>query len=290
NPGGLLHDLVSRPFAPAEERISSLAMRLARVPDALADARAVLQDMPRVHVETAVGQFGGTATLVRNELAGLLAEAPALAQDVEPLQTTAARELDEFAAWLRERLDDAAGADRDPRIGRRLWEARLWHALDSELTAKQILDRAEANLDRVSAELREAAAEFLGEPATDKSAKAALDRLGADHPDDATIVDSARHTLDEATAYVREHDLISLIDDPIVIMEMPEFSRGVAVAYCDPPGMLETAGQPTFYCISPTPSEWTPERVESFYREYNHHMLRNLTVHEAMPGHFLQLA
>jgi uncharacterized protein (DUF885 family) len=287
NPGGLLHDLVSRPFAPAEERISSLAMRLARVPDALADARAVLQDMPRIHVETAIGQFAGTAALVRNELAGLLAEAPALTKDVEPLQTAAAEELEGFAAWLRTRLE---GADRDPRIGRRLWEARLWHALDSDLTAKQILDRAEANLDRVSAELREAAAEYLGEPATDASAKAALDRLGTDHPDDATIVDSARLTLDEATAYVREHDLISLIDDPIVIMEMPEFSRGVAVAYCDPPGMLETAGQPTFYCISPTPGDWTPERVESFYREYNHHMLRNLTVHEAMPGHFLQLA
>src|SRR5262249_29484502 len=155
---------------------------------------------------------------------------------------------------------------RDPRIGRRLWEARLWHALDSELTAKQILDRAEANLDRVSEELREAAAEFLGEPVTDKSAEAALARPRPDPPDAATIVESARHTLDEATGYVREHDLVSLIDDPIVIMEMPEFSRGVAVAYCDPPGMLETAGQPTFYCISPTPVDWTPARVESFYR------------------------
>ena len=47
---------------------------------------------------------------------------------------------------------------------------------------------------------------------------------------------------------------------------------------------------PTFYCIAPTPADWPPERVESFYREYNNHMVRNLTVHEAMPGHFLQLA
>jgi uncharacterized protein (DUF885 family) len=62
------------------------------------------------------------------------------------------------------------------------------------------------------------------------------------------------------------------------------------VAYCDPPGPLETADVPTFYCIAPTPADWSPERVESFYREYNDHMVRNLTVHEAMPGHFLQLA
>ena len=75
-----------------------------------------------------------------------------------------------------------------------------------------------------------------------------------------------------------------------MIQEMPEFARGVAVAYCDSPGPLETAPVPTFYCISPTPADWSPERVESFYREYNNHMVRNLTVHEAMPGHFLQLA
>jgi uncharacterized protein (DUF885 family) len=83
---------------------------------------------------------------------------------------------------------------------------------------------------------------------------------------------------------------MTLIDDPCVIEEMPEFARGVAVAYCDPPGPLETANVPTFYCIAPAPADWPSDRVESFYREYNDHMLRNLTVHEAMPGHFLQLA
>jgi hypothetical protein len=71
---------------------------------------------------------------------------------------------------------------------------------------------------------------------------------------------------------------------------MPGFARGVAVAYCDAPGPLEPAGLPTFYCIAPTPAGWPAQRVDSFYREYNDHMIRGLTVHEAMPGHFLQLA
>jgi hypothetical protein len=62
----------------------------------------------------------------------------------------------------------------------------------------------------------------------------------------------------------------------------------VAVAYCDAPGALETKGE-TFYSISPTPKDWTKQRAQSFYREYNDDMLRNLTVHEAMPGHYLQL-
>src|SRR6266508_2074259 len=251
NPGGLLYGLIARPFAPAEQRLQSLAGRLSAIPDALATARSVLDGCPRIHLETAVGQFTGTATLVR---------------------------------------DEAADGGRDPRLGRRLWEARLWHTLDTELSAAQVLAKAEANVNRVTDELRTAAAALIGGPAADETVRAALDRLAQEHPDNTSIVDLAKVTLEEATTFVREHAVVSLTDDPCVIMEMPEFARGVAVAYCDPPGPLETADVPTFYCIAPTPSDWSPERVESFYREYNNHMIRDLTVHEAMPGHFLQLA
>ena len=65
---------------------------------------------------------------------------------------------------------------------------------------------------------------------------------------------------------------------------MPEIDRGVAVAYCRPTGPLESTPLPTEFAVSPTPADWTPEQVTSFYREYNAHMLHNLTVHEAMPG------
>ncbi|GGM17075.1 DUF885 domain-containing protein [Dactylosporangium sucinum] len=287
NPGALLHGLIARPFAPADERLVSLAARLSAVPDALATAREVLRDSPRVHVETAIGQFAGTARLVRDELGELLKEAPGLTEVVRPLQERAAAELDAFSEWLRDRLDTA---ERDPRLGRRLWEARLWHTLDTELSAATVLARAEANVARVGAELRAAAAELTGGPETDDTVREAFARLAADVPDNDTIVELAKVSLDEATEFVRAHDLVSLADDPLVIMEMPEFARGVAVAYCDPPGMLEPADLPTFFCISPTPSDWSAARVESFYREYNAHMLRDLTVHEAIPGHFLQLA
>jgi hypothetical protein len=289
NPGPLLHTLLSRPFAPAEERLASLGGRLAAIPDALATARAVLGDVPRIHAETAVGQFQGTAALIRQELPRLLAEEPGMRAAIEPSAATALSALAEFDGWLRDRLESVEPG-RDPRLGRPLWEARLWHTLDTELPAAEILSRARKNLDRVGAELREAAAELVGGPATDETVRRALDTLAADHPDNATIVDLAKVTMTEATEFVREHDLLTLVDDPCVIEEMPEFARGVAVAYCDPPGPLETADVPTFYCIAPTPSDWPAGRVESFYREYNNQMIRNLTVHEAMPGHFLQIA
>jgi hypothetical protein len=289
NPGPLLHGLLSRRFAPADVRLTSLGGRLAAVPDALATARAVLRDVPRIHAETAIGQFAGAAALIRDELPTLLGEEPGLRSAVEPAAAAAVAALDEFGAWLRAGLDRGEPG-RDPRLGRPLWEARLWHTLDTELPAAEMLSRANRNLDVVGEALRQAAAELVGGPPTDETVRRALDTLAAQHPDDASILDLAKVTMGEATDFVREHDVLTLVDDPCVIEEMPEFARGVAVAYCDPPGPLETADVPTFYCISPTPADWSPERVESFYREYNDHMIRELTVHEAMPGHFLQIA
>ncbi|MFC3504376.1 DUF885 domain-containing protein [Micromonospora krabiensis] len=290
NPGPLLHAIVARPYAPADVRLTQLAGRLAAVPDTLAIARGTLRDMPRVHAETAVGQFTGAAALIRDEVPALLAQEPTLHDRVEPAATAAIAAIEEFVAWLRAGLAADAGPGRDPRLGRRLWEARLWHTLDTELGAAEIQRRAWANLERVTEEIREAAVELVGGPADDETVRRALGLLAAEHPDDHTIVDLAGVTLDEATDFVRAHDLVTLVDDPCVIQEMPEFARGVAVAYCDAPGPLETADVPTFYCIAPTPADWPAHRVESFYREYNDHMIRNLTVHEAMPGHFLQLA
>jgi hypothetical protein len=289
NPGPLLHALLARPFAPAAERLTSLAGRLGAIPDALATARAVLRDVPRIHAETAVGQFTGTAALIRDEVPALLAQEPGLRSVVEPAAAAALASLGEFDGWLRGRLDSGEPG-RDPRLGRRLWEARLWHTLDTELSAAEVLSRARANLDRVGEELREAAVELVGGPGDDDTVRRALDSIAAAHPANDSIVGLAELTMDEATAFVREHDVVSLIDDVCVIEEMPEFARGVAVAYCDPPGPLETADVPTFYCISPAPADWPAKRVESFYREYNNQMIRGLTVHEAMPGHFLQLA
>jgi len=283
NPGGLLFGLLAREIGSPEARLEAVAARLAALPEALATAERVLGECPRIHVETAIGQIEGTANLVRDEVPALLMRAPDLRTHVEPARDSALASLARHHEFLTGLLDRAP---RDPRLGRPLWEARLRHALDSDLTPAQILERAQADLVRVSTQIMETAEELTGS----SDVAAALAQLARDHPDDATIVPKAERTLLDATDFVRRHDLVTVVDDPIEIMPMPEFARGVAVAYCDAPGPLETRVLPTFYAISPTPADWSEERVASFYREYNDHMLSNLSVHEAMPGHYLQLA
>jgi uncharacterized protein (DUF885 family) len=117
---------------------------------------------------------------------------------------------------------------------------------------------------------------------------AALELAYAEKPSRERLVEDARETLTVATAFVREHDLITLPDAPVRIILTPEFQRGVAVAYADSPGPLDR-GQQTFYSVSPIPDDWTPEQTNSFLREYNTRSLHELTIHEAVPGHYVQL-
>jgi len=269
------------------DRLRALAARLAAVPQALAVARDTLGDMPHVHVETALVQFAGTRTLLGTEVERALRDEEGLRPEVELARDAAAAAIEEHLAWLEERLDDAYG---DPRLGAERFARRLSLTLDTPSDADAVLRRAEADLAVAEEQIAMLASRIAGQRPRPGLVRDVLDRLAADRPNDETIVPLARTTLDEATAFVREHDLVSMYDDPVEVVVMPEIHRGVAIAYCQPPGPLENRPLPTFYAISPTPGGWPPERVESFYREYNVHMVRNLTVHEAMPGHVLQLA
>jgi uncharacterized protein (DUF885 family) len=294
NPGQAIYTLLARDYAPLPDRLRSLAGRLAAVPDALAAARAALGQMPRVHLETAVGQFGGTIGLVTEEVnhalrraanTGGAAQAAAAVERVRPAALDA---LAEHRDWLSARLagdDPAAGGDgfADPRLGGDLFSRKLSLTLSAASDAGAILARAEDDLERVTDEIDEVAAALGGTP------REVLDRLGAAAPDEATILSFCAGALAAQTAFVAEHDLVTLYDDPVEVIDMPEINRGIAVAYCDPPGPLEPVPGATFVAVSPTPKDWTAERVASFYREYNRHMVHNLMVHEAMPGHYLQL-
>jgi uncharacterized protein (DUF885 family) len=116
-----------------------------------------------------------------------------------------------------------------------------------------------------------------------------LDEIALRHPDNENVVAEASDSLEQAVRMVKEQGFVSVPDDAMVVQLMPEFRRGVAIAYCDAPGPLERGGE-TFLAVAPTPDSWPGERVDSFYREYNSAMIANLIVHEAMPGHALQLA
>jgi len=294
-----LYLLVARDFAPAEKRIPNLRQRMEKIPGVIAQAKANLQHPPRVHTETAIEQTHGAINLVRTELAPLLDQTPQMKKELAPLQEKTAAALEDYKKWLQSDL--LPRSDGDFRLGAEKYRKKLHFALASDLPMEEIMKRARADLDQTQNAIYETALPIYKKyfPTADPAAagladkhkvtSAVLDKLAEQHPNDATVVDFAKKITAEATDFVKQHDLVAVPTVPLDVIAMPEFKRGVAIAYCDAPGPLEKNGK-TFFAVAPTPKDWSKERKESFFREYNNYMIRDLTVHEAMPGHFLQLA
>jgi uncharacterized protein (DUF885 family) len=291
NPGGAIDSLLSREFAPLSVRLASVKGRLKQIPALVAAAKANLDNPPRLYTETAIQQLQGTLGLVRDEVTEAAAKA-GLKEDLAPAQAEAVKALEDLIAWMK--ADLLPRSKGDFRLGKAAFSKQLRTTLSSGLTQAAILARAEASLKTTRSEMAKVArplfeAWFPGRKETDEGVviKAVLDHIAQKHPTNDTIVPLATKDLAEATDFVRSHDLMTIPQTPVKVIVMPEFARGSAVAYCDGPGALEKNGT-TFYAISPTPADWSASRVDSFFREYNDAMVVNLTVHEAMPGHFLQ--
>ena len=292
-----LYLLVARAFDSPEKRIRNLRKRMEAIPTVIAQAQKNLQHPPRVYTETAIEQTQGAISLVREGLAPLLEQVPQMKKEVAPLQEKTARALEDYTKWLHDGL--LPRSDGDFRIGPDKFRKKLRFALASDLSMEEIMRRAQADLKQAQTAIYETALPLYKKyfPNADKAAlddkkkvtTAVLDKLAEKRPDDNTIVGYAQKIVGEATDFVKKHDLVTVPEKPLDVIVMPEFKRGTGIAYCDSPGPLERNGK-TFFAVEPTPKDWSKERKASFFREYNNCMVRDLTVHEAMPGHYLQLA
>jgi uncharacterized protein (DUF885 family) len=296
--GDGLDPLVTRAFGTPESRMASLAGRLDGIPAIVAAARQRLGHAPRVFTETAIQQNKGLIALVETELPPRFAEVPAHKDRLTAAAARAAAALHDLQRFLE--TDLLPRSDGSFRLGRARFAKKLAFVLGDDIDPDAVAADARALLTRTQADMVETAKQIwaddkLGKlPALDTAeqrkafVKRVLDHVAQDRPTNQTILADAKKWLERTTAFVRDKDLVRVPDEPVGVIEMPEYKRGVAVAYCDSSGPLEATPQ-TFFAIAPTPSDWPAARAESFYREYNQAMLAELTIHEAMPGHYLQL-
>jgi uncharacterized protein (DUF885 family) len=299
--GGSIYNLMAREFAPLPQRLRSATVRMQKIPALFTQMRENLDAarVPQIHAETVAKQNAGILSLIDTFIvpnAGQL-------QGDERKQLDAAvanlrKAVAEHQKWLDKTLvPDAKG---DFRIGETLYDQKLRYSLNSSLSRAEIRQRAESELQRVRNEMYATAQKALkdksgapplpAQPTAEQRQKAietALELAYADRPARDKVVDFAKQTLVEATAFTREHDLVTVPTDPVKVILMPEFQRGVAVAYCDSPGPLDQ-GLDTYYAISPVPDDWDQARADSFLREYNGRMMHLMSIHEAMPGHYLE--
>ncbi len=300
--GNALYLPMAREFAPLPDRLRSATARMEKLPALLKQTRENLQParVPLVHAQTVAKQNKGISSIADSLIAphaDLLSRSDRRRMQSAIDGVHAA--VNEHQDWIEKTL--MPNAKGDFRLGAKLYDQKLAFALNSPMSRQEIRTRAEAAVKSTRAQMYGIAKGVLAgrkgappmprhpnEAQQQKVIEAALALAYADHPTRDQVVPVAKAALAQATDFVRTKDLITLPDAPVQVILMPEFQQGVAVAYCDPPGPLEK-NLSTFFTVSPIPKDWTDQQAESFLREYNSRGIQELTVHEAMPGHYVQL-
>ena len=300
--GGALYTLAARDFAPWAVRLKAATARMEALPGLLAESRRQLVParVPPVYAQTVSRQNGGIVEIAETMLAphaGVLS--PAERGRFDAALAGLKRAVAEHQTWLDQVLVPQAKGEF--RLGAERYDRKMRFALMSDLTRPELKARALQAKAAIRAEMYALAQQVLagraGAPALPAQPTAAEEQAAiaaalqlsyAKKPPRDRLEQRARETLAEATEFVRAQGFIRMPDGPVRVITMPKFQQGNAVAYNDPPGPFEK-GQQNFYAVSPIPAEWSDAQADSFLTEYNDYMIHDLSIHEAMPGHYHQL-
>jgi uncharacterized protein (DUF885 family) len=291
--------LFTQSTLPRERNVQNASKRIAAIPKVIEAAKANLMNPPKILTEVAIKRNLGAIAFYEKDIWEFAKETPGS----EPLATPckeAVKALKEYQTWLeKELLPKSTG---EWRLGKEKFAKKLELELDAGLTADEVLKIAEAEADRVEREMYYVAKQlwsklFPGKPLPPDDAAGrrttiadVLAELGKDHGQPETLVDDAKKTVDKIKTFIREKKILTLPDpDTCKIIPMPVFQRGFSAAYLNPAPPLDPKAD-SLYAVAPPPAEWSAERRETFFREYNSSMLQILTIHEAYPGHYVQLA
>jgi uncharacterized protein (DUF885 family) len=263
-------------YAPALERYRHIINRINKVPELIRQAEANLQDSPEVWNRVARDENTGNIGLIDITLRADCPPEERMRYDQAAAAAVAA--LHGFNHWLENNL---AEHHSDWRLGKERYAKKFRLVLATGKTPEALLAEAEADLVKVRAEIAR-----LSAP---KTVEQALADVARQHATVATYMPSAKQALIAATAFVRSKDLLTLPPNAnLEVIETPVFMRGLyGVGGFNPAPALEPK-LGAFFWVTPIPSDWPQSRVDSKLREYNDSGMQHLTVHEAMPGHYVQ--
>lgn len=286
-------------YAPKEERFRHIIARLKRVPALLRQARQNLVDTDPIYTKVALEENEGNVGLVKEALAS---QAPtALKKEYDAAAAGALKALAEFSRFAKDDL--AKRSTGTWRLGAEKYRAKLRLALGTDLSPEQLLTAAESALRQLRAEMLRLAqplhkqmypghsdhSDLAAKQRENTIIREVLDRIAEEHVAADQLKADVLRQLDEVRQFVRRRDLITLSPrENLQVIDTPEFMRGTfGVAGFQPaPPLQPELG--AFYWVTPIPPDWPKERVESKLREYNNYMLRLITIHEAIPGHYIQ--
>jgi uncharacterized protein (DUF885 family) len=290
--------LLAQSSLPKETNIANALARMRQIPQITAAAQRNLRNPPAAILQTAIRQNQGAIVFYEKDLFELAGDTPQL----NSLKTAAAGVVENLKGYQHFLEHDLRPrAQGEWRLGREKFYRKLELELDAGLTADQVLAEAEVEFQRVERDMYAIARQLWSRcypkhplPPDDPDGRRTtlqrvLAHIAQDHSRPETVVAEVRGAVEGIKRFIREADILRLPDpDLCQIIEMPEYQRGNSTAYMNSPPPLDPKAS-GYYAVSPPPRDWEDDRVRSYFEEYNTQMLRILTIHEAYPGHYVQL-
>ena len=277
--------IMSRNFAPPDERLRSLVAREKQMPAMLEVARQNLKAPPRRYTEIALEQLPGILSFFEKDV-------PAAFKDAKDEAT-----LREFAQWngqvvsaLRAyqqflQTDLLTRSGGDYRIGAETYRKKLLWEEAVDLPLDRLLEIGMADLRRNQREFQRVARKL----APDRSPEQVLQDLGADHPPPAELLQAFRNTFGDLRGFIAGRRIVTIPSPvPPVVEETPPFMRALTFASMDIPGPFEKRAKEAFFNVTLPEPGWTPKEVEEHMAGFNRGTVISTAIHEAYPGHYVQ--
>lgn len=278
-------------------RFGHIAARLPNIAALAAAAQANLDRPTRVATDTAAAQLRGTMAIYRNLPENArTAGAPAATQAAIAAALPAAlASLEKLQAFLDGPL--AARSDRDPRIGAAAYDRLFAVTVGTDVTPAELATRARERIAATRARMLAIAEPLYTGPAvagdgdarTTAIVRSVLDSFAQKHATRAGFLDAIRADVASVTAFLERSHFVELPQPATLrVRETPAFAQGLAGASMSSAGPFAPL-EPSYYNVDPFPPTWDDARVGSWLREYNDAVTQILTIHEALPGHYVQL-
>ncbi|MBI3822203.1 MAG: DUF885 domain-containing protein [Planctomycetes bacterium] len=290
--------LLTQSTLPQPRNVRNAIARMAQISKVVQAAKDSIKNPPKVLTEVAIKQNRGAIAYYDAGIFDLAGE-DAMSIDLKKASKALVPVLREYQKFLED--DVLPRSTGEWRIGKKRFAEKFLLEIDAGVTADEVLKEAEAEADRVENEMYVVARQLWAQTFPNKvipvddakgrreTVRLVLEATSKEHGKADDLIVDARAGVEKIKKFIKDKDILQLPGpDRCKIIEMPEFQRGYSIAYLNPAPPLD-AKAASYYAIAPPPSTWDAKRVKSFMEEYNRHILQILTIHEAYPGHYVQL-
>ncbi len=300
NVAGAFGLILNTDYKSLDERLRTISTRLNNVPAYYQTAIQNIKVPTLEHTDLAIQQNKGALGVFEKSIPDKMAESSLTEDEKAELKlklSSATTAINGYINWLESKRKSLVdGAAKDFRIGKALYEKKFKLDIVSEYSAKELYDRAVQSKQELHAEMIKITHQLWQKyfkdteiPKDDLAAvKMMIDHLSVKHVTRDQFVNEVKRQIPLIEAFIKEHDLVDMDPSrPLVVRETPEYQRGFAGASVNAPGPYDATAN-TYYNVTPL-DHYTEKQAESYLREYNHWILQILNIHEAVPGHYVQL-